>query len=537
MVRPGERIARRRRRLRPAKTRRASSSSSDRSPSRGKPSRTRAPPASATETTLTASSGRRCPTTSSSRRSTMAWQSPKHFAPGDAELDLLSSALATGKASRLYKALVYDQKIAQSVEAEQESRALGSRFVVGAIVRPGVIARPARGGRSTRSSRRIRKTADDGRGARARAEPRTRSASSSACRASAQRASLLNMYQAELSDPGFAQQDLDRYRTATTQAMPRHRAEGTSSPNARVILARRAGGQEGRREVKRSAAPALVAIAFASRVRRPLIAACGGGGAASAGAARRPVASADAGTPAPDPLGPRPEAGDARAVHCRRSRSSSQRPERHERLAPRAPRPARRLVQVVVPAGAAQRSRREGRARVPTANMLDEGAGKRGALDLSRDVDDLGARLGTGANADSSFVSLTVLAKQPRARVRDLRRRREHAAARAPPSSSGSRTSGRTSSRARQSEPDAVAGVVVARRCSPAGHPYAHPSDGTLASAAKVTLDDVKKFYAERWRPDHATLVVVGDVTRPSSTRSSIKRSGPGRHRRRRRPS
>jgi len=45
----------------------------------------------------------------------MSWQSPKHFGQGDAELDLLATALATGNASRLYKALVYDQKIAQSV--------------------------------------------------------------------------------------------------------------------------------------------------------------------------------------------------------------------------------------------------------------------------------------------------------------------------------------------------------------------------------------------------------------------------------------
>jgi predicted Zn-dependent peptidase len=66
----------------------------------------------------------------------------------------------------------------------------------------------------------------------------------------------------------------------------------------------------------------------------------------------------------------------------------------------------------------------------------------------------------------------------------------------------------------RQSEPDAVAGVVLAKKLFPAGHPYAHPTDGTLASAAKVGLEDVKKFYAAEWRPDRATLVVVGDVTR-----------------------
>ena len=68
---------------------------------------------------------------------TIAWQSPRHFAPGDAELDLLASVLAQGKESRLYKALVYDQKIAQEVSARQESHVLGSDFVVDALVHPG----------------------------------------------------------------------------------------------------------------------------------------------------------------------------------------------------------------------------------------------------------------------------------------------------------------------------------------------------------------------------------------------------------------
>src|ERR1700733_12003996 len=45
----------------------------------------------------------------------MAWQSPKHSAPGDAELDLVASVLAAGKASRLYKSLVYEKKIPPSV--------------------------------------------------------------------------------------------------------------------------------------------------------------------------------------------------------------------------------------------------------------------------------------------------------------------------------------------------------------------------------------------------------------------------------------
>ncbi|MBX3261503.1 MAG: insulinase family protein [Labilithrix sp.] len=252
---------------------------------------------------------------------------------------------------------------------------------------------------------------------------------------------------------------------------------------------------------------ALSALALAAS----LGAACGG-----EDAARRPPdaprpAAADAGA-APDPLGPKPEPGEPAAytppvpVHYKRPGGTEVwLLERH----------ALPIVsmQVVVPAGAAYDPEGKGGLALTTANMLDEGAGARGPLELSREIDRLGATLRTGAYADYGFAQLTVLKKNLTAaaalfgdvvskpqlsavefkRVHDL---------------------WRNALRARQSEPDAVAGVVVARKVYPAGHPYAHPSDGTLASAAAVTLADVKKFYADRWRPDRAKLVVVGDVTR-----------------------
>jgi zinc protease len=67
----------------------------------------------------------------------LAWLTPRIFAPGDAALDVLSSVLAGGKNSRLYKRLVYDMQIAQDVSAYQASAALGSSFQIVATARPG----------------------------------------------------------------------------------------------------------------------------------------------------------------------------------------------------------------------------------------------------------------------------------------------------------------------------------------------------------------------------------------------------------------
>jgi zinc protease len=67
----------------------------------------------------------------------LAWLTPRHFAPGDAALDVVSSVLAGGKNSRLYKRLVYDLQIAQDVAAFQASSSLGSQFQIIATARPG----------------------------------------------------------------------------------------------------------------------------------------------------------------------------------------------------------------------------------------------------------------------------------------------------------------------------------------------------------------------------------------------------------------
>ena len=67
----------------------------------------------------------------------LAWLTPRIYAPGDAALDVVSSVLAGGKNSRLYKRLVYDTQMAQDVTAYQQSGAIGSQFQIIATARRG----------------------------------------------------------------------------------------------------------------------------------------------------------------------------------------------------------------------------------------------------------------------------------------------------------------------------------------------------------------------------------------------------------------
>jgi zinc protease len=66
----------------------------------------------------------------------LSWLTPAGYQPGDAELDVVADILAGGKTSRLYKRLVYDMQIAQSVTAGQASQRLGSEFDIIITARP-----------------------------------------------------------------------------------------------------------------------------------------------------------------------------------------------------------------------------------------------------------------------------------------------------------------------------------------------------------------------------------------------------------------
>ena len=67
----------------------------------------------------------------------VSWLTPAMFAAGDAELDLASDVLANGKASRLYRRLVFNERIATDVSASQNSREIAGFLQLTATAAPG----------------------------------------------------------------------------------------------------------------------------------------------------------------------------------------------------------------------------------------------------------------------------------------------------------------------------------------------------------------------------------------------------------------
>jgi zinc protease len=170
----------------------------------------------------------------------VAWPSPAHLAPGDAELDLLSQVLSAGKGSRLYKSLVYEKKLAQSVSAYQASMTIGSYFAVEVLVRPGVsfdtIERTLEAELDA-----VRRTAVSNEEL-SRARNAFESHFIERLQSLATRASMLNGYFVETGEPGYIAKDLRRYQDATAEGLLAH-AKSTLTPTGRVILRIKQAGQ------------------------------------------------------------------------------------------------------------------------------------------------------------------------------------------------------------------------------------------------------------------------------------------------------
>ncbi len=166
----------------------------------------------------------------------LAWHSPAMFGDGDGELDLVADLLGNGKTSRLYRALVYERRMATEVAAFQNSRELGSFFQVIATAAPGHTL----GELETVVLEELAALIADG--------PTDDEVERSVAQAEAQfvyrlqtvggfggKSDQLNAYQVFLDDPGFFDRDLQRY-TGATRATLQQAAARCLAADRRVTL-------------------------------------------------------------------------------------------------------------------------------------------------------------------------------------------------------------------------------------------------------------------------------------------------------------
>ncbi len=147
-----------------------------------------------------------------------------------------------------------------------------------------------------------------------------------------------------------------------------------------------------------------------------------------------------------------------------------------------------------------------------TAAMLDEGAGARSSLEFADAVEFLGANLSTSSSFDASSIRMSVpvsklaealpllsdVALRPSFPATELDRLRKERL---------------TSLLQARDNAGALVQLAFPRIVFGPTHRYGTSANGLPATIEALTVDDLKTFYRSHFRPDNATLLVVGDLT------------------------
>jgi zinc protease len=390
------------------------------------------------------------------------WNTPPAGTKEDPLLDLLSAVLASGKTSRLYKRLVYDDQVATDVSASQNSGEIGSLYVVQATAKPGGDLAAVERAIDEEMSKVVAAGPTAAEVERARTQDLARFVRGvERIGGFGGKSDVLATSQTFLGSPDGYKRRYGYVREATPANLQTVAKEWLS--DGQYVL-----------EVR----------PFPEYQN------------ASAGADRSKVPE-----PGAAPVGHFPVLQRATLANGLKLVVA----EHH----------AVPVVsfQLLVDAGFAADQTGAGTAKL-TGSLLDEGTKTRSALEISDALAALGADLNTGADVDSNTVSLSALKAKldpsldlfadvvlnpsfPEVNFDRLRKQQLAAI------------------QQESVEPFSLALRVLPRLIYGDGHAYASPltGSGTTASVAKLTRADVVRFYETWFHPNDATLVVVGDTT------------------------
>ncbi len=413
-------------------------------------------------------------------RTYLAWITDPVFSQGDAECDLMAKILGGGKSSRLYRSLVYKKRIAQDIGAQQYSLALGSIFTIEATSKPGIgpqqiedaiweeLDRFQKDGPTDSELERARNTIES---AIIRALETLGGFGGVADR--------LNQYNHFLGDPGYLPKDLERYQKASTESL--HRLAQNKLRREASVVVWGVPGSKIINDVPKSSHTSN------------------------------------------DPVFETPE------IPNQNWRSSSPSPKPASALSLPIPQKFRLrnglsvflIEQHSLPVVSANVITLSGSDRNPadqpglasfTAEMLDEGTGKRSPLEIAADADQIGATVSTGSSTDLSYIATRTLKKNVDAAfelVSDILLNPSFSAAEI-----DRIRNDRLTHILQQKDNPGVLGIkVFFDAVYGSSHPYGYTDVGTEQSNQVVTRDHLMSFYQAGYFAANSALVVAGDMT------------------------
>jgi len=407
-----------------------------------------------------------------------AWLTPAIFKPGDADAQIAADILGGGKASRLYKSLVYEKQIAQDVSATQQPLQLGSVFTISATVKPG------------HTPEEVEKAAQEvldrftAEGPTAAEIDAAQNSTYSGIVTSLENlggfdgiANRFNLYNQFEKTLGYLNQDLARF-AAVTPASAKKFAHDYLRNDARVVVY----GVPGDKKLPPNPTAPPKPTGDEAKVE-------------SAEPWRNTVPSAGTMSKATLPTPKRFALPNGLQVYLVESHN--------------------------LPIVASNLVLRSGSGADPkgspglagfTASMLDEGTASMDALAIANKMYSLGASLSTGATSDGSNASVRALKQNARAAMDVLGDVVLHPAF---PEKDVDRVRNDrlTALLQQRDQPFQTAIRVMNASLYGPTHPYGHTGLGTEESIKKISRDDLLSFYKSWYGPKNAALVMVGDLS------------------------
>lgn len=422
----------------------------------------------------------------------LAWHAPPVQSPDYVQAALLADVLAKGKASRLHRALVVEQKLAQSIEVDVEPLTLGSVLVVAVTAQQGVTGEALMAALEKEVGRLTAQPITDAEVERARSQRLTELARQ--IETPLGQAQWLQMMHQWLGDALALPKLVQQLRAVTAaDTMARAKAMGLTDPQRRLAMSILP-------QPKTAAAPAAKPAEPEKKVAAVAVA-----------NAAAEVPAPSLGTP-PFDFAKTPKLGAVKTLVPPKSARFS--PGGIDVLLVQRRGSALLELTAMVPVGEKDSPADKGGLAQAVATMLTEGAGSRSATEVATALESLGASVRTTVGQDMTQLSLSVLSdryaqaapilgdvlQRPRLSATDWQRVR------------GERVA--TLSRMRD-EPRYNAERALLSSLYGAAHPYSRPPLGTDASLARIQAEDLAQFHKSHYLEGQAgpvTLVIAGDL-------------------------
>ena len=155
-----------------------------------------------------------------------------------------------------------------------------------------------------------------------------------------------------------------------------------------------------------------------------------------------------------------------------------------------------------------------------TATMLTEGTTTRSSQQVSDEMEFLGAQLRASASREFGTLAAETLTAHWRQAMEIMADVAQNAAF---PAQEFDRVRNErlTDLRRIADSPQAIAGRASQALLFGAGTRYGHPLSGTEAAVMALSRDDLVSHYEERYAPEEATLILVGDISRDEAIRQA----------------